>query len=403
MSAYGIAKLWNIHLCRTLCAIALICSFGLLAHAQEAGGGFADGDILKITAYGRDDLTGLYSVQPGPVLSLPLIGEVQLKNHSPRQLETELATAWENRLGSPMSVTVEFSQRAPFYRMGDVKTPGAYPVRSGLTALQAIAISGGMQTGTSGSGNMILDIIRERERRLQAIEKLARAEAREARLLAERDGKQQFALPAPFTLLPDEQMKAILAEEARLLDSRTQQFSIKQHLLSDQISLGEAQISSYEQQMKQMAGQQDQLDREANRIRRIPGQQVRAFELSQRSTDLESSKSSVNASIARTKIDVETARNGVADLQEARQKEITEALIEAGQTIRENELTISASQDVLRTGEITSPDQGLTFRLVRSGQGEVANVQSSTLIMPGDVLEVGFAPAAALSQTSANN
>ena len=261
MGAVGIARLCMYHLGRALCASFLICAFGLLAHAQETGEGFADGDILKITAYGREDLTGLYSVQPGPVLSLPLIGTVQLKDRSPRQLETELSTAWENRLGSPMSVTVEFSQRAPFYVMGAVKAPGAYPYRSGLTVLQAIAVGGGMLTGFSSSGS-IVDIIRERERRLQAIEKLARAQTRQARLLAERDGKQEFALPAPFTLLPAEQMTALLAEEARLLSSRLQQFTIKKRLLSDQINLREAEIASYQQQMKDMDGQQNQLDRE---------------------------------------------------------------------------------------------------------------------------------------------
>lgn len=402
MPATDMATLCLRHLGRTIFAVAFICGFGLLSQAQETGDGFADGDVLKITAYGREDLTGLYSVQPGPVLSLPLIGTVQLKDRSPRQLETELSTAWENRLGAPMSVTVEFSQRAPFYVMGAVKTPGAYPYRGGLTVLQAIAVSGGLPSGLSSNGTVI-DIIRERERRLQAIEKLARAQARQARLLAERDGKEQFALLVPFTLIPAEQMAALLAEEGRLLDNRLQQFNIKKHLLSDQISLGEAEIASYQQQMKEMDGQQSQLDREAKRIKSIPGQQVRAFELNQRSTTLDTAKASLNASMVRAKIEVETARNGVADLQEARQKEITEGLLEAGQAIRENELTIAASEDALRSAGAVSPDQGLVFRLVRSGGGEVANVQSTTLMRPGDVLEVGFAPAAAPPQTSAKN
>jgi protein involved in polysaccharide export with SLBB domain len=402
MAAADIARHCMRHLGRTLCAMIVFCILGLPVQAQETGDGFADGDILKITAYGREDLTGLYSVQPGPVLSLPLIGIVQLKGHTPRQLETELSTAWENRLGSPMSVTVEFSQRAPFYVMGAVKTPGAYPYRGGLTVLQAIAVSGGMLTGFSNNGTA-LDVIRERERRLQAVEKLARALTRQARLLAERDGKEQFALPEPFTLLPAEQMTALLVEEARLLDNRAQQYTIKKHLLTDQISLGEAEIASYQQQVKEMDGQQSQLDREANRIKRIPGQQVRAFELNQRSTSLDTAKSSLSSSIVRAKISVETARNGIADMQEAREKEITEALLETGQAIRENELTIAASQDALRAAGVTSPDQGLVFRLVRSGGEEVANVQSTTLIRPGDVLEVGFAPTDAPSQTSAKN
>ena len=145
------------------------------AVSQQDNGSFADGDVLKITAYGREDLTGQYSVQPGPVLSLPLVGTLKLTNRNPRELETELATAWENRLGTPMSVTIEFVQRAPVYVMGAVNSPGAYPYRDGMTVLQAIAVSGGLQRQLSFNDNIRIDLIRERERRLQASERLAAA------------------------------------------------------------------------------------------------------------------------------------------------------------------------------------------------------------------------------------
>ena len=130
---------------------------------------------------------------------------------------------------------------------------------------------------------------------------------------------------------------------------------------------------------------------------------MRAFELDQRSTTLETSKASLNASIVRAKIDVETARNGIADMEEARLNEITQALLETGQAIRENELTIAASEDALRTAGGILPDVGLVFRLVHSGGEEVANVKSTTLIRPGDVLEVGFQPASPPPQTNSKS
>lgn len=369
------------------------------ALAQPTGESFAEGDILKITAYGREDLTGQYSVQPGPVLSLPLVGAVKLENRSPRQLETELATAWENRLGTPMSVTIEFAQRAPVYIIGAVNSPGAYPYRHGMTVLQAVAVSGGMQRSLSLNDSIRLDVIRERERRLQAIEKLAGAVARRARLIAERDGKPQITLEEPFTLFPKQRMDALLAQESTLLDTRTKQYAIKERLLADQIRLGEAEIASYQQQYKEMEAQQAQIGKEAARIRRVPGQQVRVFELEQRSTTLETTKASITASISRTAVEVETARNGMAEAREARQREITEALLEAERTISETTLTEAAARDVLNAAGYQLPDRIVTFKLMQQGQDELAPVKSSATLRPGDLLEVTVSDSEAFQQS----
>jgi len=384
---------------RGMCLAILIAGTGpMAARAQDNGEGFADGDVLKITAFGREDLTGQYSVQAGPVLSLPLIGSVPLANRSPRQLEAELAKAWENRLGSPMSVNVEFAVRAPFYVIGAVNSPGAYPYRSGMTVLQAVAVSGGLERQLQAGGSVRIDVIRERERRMQAIERLARATARQARLEAERDGRDQVTLARPFTLVPAARMDTLLAAEARLLDTRARQYLIKQRLLSDQIRLGETEIASMQRQLDEMAGQRSQVAKEAARIRRIPGQQVRAFELDQRVTSLETSTASINAGIARSKVAVETARNGIADLQEARQREVTEALLETSQTIRENELAVAATQEVLDAAGYVEPGRRLVFKLMRNGRDEVADVLSTTAIRPGDLLEVSMATATPVPQ-----
>jgi protein involved in polysaccharide export with SLBB domain len=383
--------------------VALLMLLGntVLAQAQGNPDSFADGDVLKITAYGREDLTGLYSVQPGPVLSLPLIGTIQLGNWNPRQLEMELAKTWENRLGSPMSVTVEFSQRAPFYVIGAVNAPGAYPYRGGLTVLQAVAVSGGFERLLKGNDNLRLDLIHEHERRLQAIEKLARARAREARLLAERDNKQQLTLQHPFTLIPQERLDAILAEETRLLDTRSHQYAIREHLLSDQIKLGEAEIASYQRQINDMAAQQGQISKEAARVRRLPGQQVRVFELEQRLTTLQTTRASLSASISRAKVEVETARNAIAELLETRQREISEALLETAQAISENELTVKSTQEVLGSAGEGDGDRRLVFSIMRNGKDEVKDVTATTLLRPGDLLDVSFA--AVDPQTSATN
>lgn len=373
------------------------------AVSQQDNGSFADGDVLKITAYGREDLTGQYSVQPGPVLSLPLVGTLKLTNRNPRELETELATAWENRLGTPMSVTIEFVQRAPVYVMGAVNSPGAYPYRDGMTVLQAIAVSGGLQRQLSFNENIRIDLIRERERRLQAAERLAAALVRRARLIAEKEGLKQIILQTPPTLASKERIDALLAQEATLLDTRNRQFAIRERLLADQIRLGEAEVASYQQQYDELGRQQAQITKEAARIRKIPGQQVRAFELDQRATTVETTRASLTASMSRTAASVETARSGLADARESRQREIAEALLEADKAIAESTLTDAATRDILSAAGYVEPSRTVTFKLMQQGKGEPDTVMSSSGIKPGDVLDVIISDGAASAQTASEH
>ncbi|MFN4140740.1 SLBB domain-containing protein [Aestuariivirga sp.] len=375
----------------------------LTAEAQQPAEIFAEGDVLKITAYDREDITGTYAVQPGPLLSLPLIGTVSLENQGLRRLETELAKAWENRLGTPMSITIEFAERAPFYVVGAVNSPGAYPYRNGMTVLQAIAVSGGIEKQLGSSDDRIrLDVLRERERLQQATDRLAQAIARRARLMAEREDRPQITLETAVELVPEERLQAIIAEENRLLDARREQSMLKEKALAEQVRLGEAEIASYQQQYNTMSGQQEQITKEANRIRRLPGQQTRVFELDQRSTTLEATKASLVASITRAKTAVETARNGVAELREARQSEISEALLDADRSIKENQLAVEAARSLLGAagaGE-TAVSGTLVFSLVRPGTEGSTVVQSTSTIRPGDLIEVSFSDNAAPAQPS---
>ncbi len=357
---------------------------------------FSDGDILKITAYGREDLTALYSVQPGPLLSLPLIGIVSLKNRSLRQLETEIAKEWENRLGAPMSITIEFTQRAPFYVLGAVTSPGAYPYRNGMTVLQAIAASGGMEKLIANDARLRLDVLREKERRDQAADVLAEALATRARVIAERDGEEELQNTVASMPVAKERMDALFTEQAVLLDKRLKQNNLKERLLSDQIRLGEAEIASYMDQYNTMLQQQKQVEKEATRLRRVPGQQVRVFELDQRSTTLETTKASVMASVSRAKIGVEAARNGIAAQRESRLQELTETLAESERQIIESTLSFETADQFLQNVQYSESQAIPEFRLLRQGGRELEPVISTSEIRPGDLLEVTIVESSAL-------
>jgi polysaccharide export outer membrane protein len=374
--------------------IGLLSACALLAPAaaQEPGDSFWEGDLLTIHAYGRDDLTGQHSVQPGRVLTLPLIGAVDLSNLTPRQLEAELAKAWENRLGQPMSVTVEFAERAPVYVLGDVNSPGAYPYRAGMTVMQAVAVGGGFENYFSSDARFRMDVLRERERHEQATEKMARALAMRARLTAERDGLTEVSLAEPFDLVDKARMDGLLAREAELMRGRTGQDAIKETLLAEQVRLGEEEIASYQAQYEALTGQQQAAQKEANRIRRVPGQQNRAFELEQRASTLEASKVAIQANIARSRINTETARNGIADMRETRRQEITAGFMEADQMFEEGSATQKATSEILRgAGYAGGSEPVMEFSIYRRGETTPSPASPGDAIRPGDLVEVELA------------
>ena len=394
----------NLGSCRrfAICGILVLFSSASLigsVSSQENIQTFAEGDVLKIMAFDRDDLTGQYTVQAGLILSLPLIGSVPLTNRTPRELEEILAKDWENRLGTPMSVTIEFAERAPFFVLGGVQSPGMYPYRSGLTVIQALAVSGGIEKLGAADARTRMDVLRERERRAQAIDRMAHATAARARLLAERQGQKEIEFPQSFTLVGKERMEELVAEQQKLLNARIEQDTLKEALFNEQISLGEAEIATYYQQYDALKEQGKLVANKSKRARRLPGQQIRSFELQQRSSTMETSAIAAQTNIAQVKGNVAAARNGIAAIRQARLQDISEGLVKADETFSEAQATELAAAQIMEDLGVNEQEVHPQFRLSRRGSTEYEVAGPSTLIRPGDVLDV-FMPARKLEATT---
>jgi len=300
-----------------------------------------------------------------------------------------------------MSVTVEFAERAPFFVLGAVQSPGMYPYRNGLTVMQALALGGGMEKLGATDARMRMDVLRERERRAQAVERMAQATAARARLLAEREGKKEIEFPQSFTLISRERMEELLAEQQKLLNARIEQDTLKEALFNEQISLGQAEIATYQQQYDSLQEQGTLVASELKRARRLPGQQIRAFELQQRSATMETSAIAAQTNIAQVKGNVAAARNGIAAIRQARLQDISEGLVKADETFSEAQATELAAAQILEDLGVDEQEVNPQFRLSRRGSTEFEMAGPSTLIWPGDVLDV-FMPARKLEATTAS-
>jgi protein involved in polysaccharide export with SLBB domain len=114
------------------------------------------GDKLKIIVYGEDNLSGLYDVSPGGMLTMPLIGSVKAAGRSRTEVERDIAGRY--RTGSFLQepkVTISVVEYQPFYVMGEAEHPGQYPYRSDLDVLTAIATAGGFTYRASKTSVLI--------------------------------------------------------------------------------------------------------------------------------------------------------------------------------------------------------------------------------------------------------
>lgn len=102
------------------------------------------GDEVRITAYGLDALTNTYLVSDTGEISLPLIDNVTARGKTVGELQSDIAKVLYDRqiLRSP-SVNVQVTKYRPFYILGEVKSPGEYPYRPGMSVVTAVSMAGG--------------------------------------------------------------------------------------------------------------------------------------------------------------------------------------------------------------------------------------------------------------------
>lgn len=101
------------------------------------------GDRLSVVVFGEDTMTGEYDVDDTGTLSIPLAGRVNVTNMTPAEVEKSLDTKLGHGLIANPQVAVSVVRYRPFFILGEVKNPGAYPYYGGATVLSAVAMAGG--------------------------------------------------------------------------------------------------------------------------------------------------------------------------------------------------------------------------------------------------------------------
>ncbi len=102
------------------------------------------GDRLEIRVLGADELAGQYSVQDDGTIRILMIGAIPAGGLTLEQVQANI----ENQLKAGRYITDPHASVAvlnyrPFYILGEVANPGAYPYVSGMKVLSSVAAAHG--------------------------------------------------------------------------------------------------------------------------------------------------------------------------------------------------------------------------------------------------------------------
>jgi polysaccharide biosynthesis/export protein len=102
------------------------------------------GDRLEIRLLGADELNGQYSVQDDGTIRMLMAGDVPAAGFTPDQIQTKIEDKLKaGRYITQPRVNVAVSKYRPYFILGEVSGPGAYPYASGMKVLSAVAAGGG--------------------------------------------------------------------------------------------------------------------------------------------------------------------------------------------------------------------------------------------------------------------
>ncbi|SPD74970.1 conserved exported hypothetical protein [uncultured Desulfobacterium sp.] len=101
-------------------------------------------DVLNIFVWKEAELTRDVTVMADGKISFPLIGDIMVQGKTVAELKEIITAKLKNFIDAPeVTIIVNESRSRRIYTIGNVRTPGPYPLAPNMTVLQALSAAGG--------------------------------------------------------------------------------------------------------------------------------------------------------------------------------------------------------------------------------------------------------------------
>jgi len=109
-------------------------------------------DVLTITSFDQEDLSGKYPVDADGTFTFPLIGRVKAGGLTLRELETELKRLLKDGFfkDPQVAVGVDSYKSQKIHIVGEVRNPGTFALTGDMSLIEAIARAGSSLPNASG-------------------------------------------------------------------------------------------------------------------------------------------------------------------------------------------------------------------------------------------------------------
>lgn len=115
------------------------------------------GDLLSVHVFGEPDLSfSEIRLTDAGTFSYPFLSEIRARGLTSAEVEGIITRGLLGDYLVDPKVTVRILEYRPFFVNGEVKKPGGYPFKPGLTLRKAIAIAGGFTERASRSKFFII-------------------------------------------------------------------------------------------------------------------------------------------------------------------------------------------------------------------------------------------------------
>ena len=102
------------------------------------------GDTLQVSVWKEPDLQGPVLVRPDGMFSFPLAGQMDARNKTVAELQTELTTKLKKYISDPVvTVSIQEIKGNKVYVIGQVQKPGDFVVNPRVDVMQALSMAGG--------------------------------------------------------------------------------------------------------------------------------------------------------------------------------------------------------------------------------------------------------------------
>jgi len=345
-------------------------------------------------------LGGDFVVSEGGTVTIPVIGAVTVGDLDEARLAAEIARRLQAKLGlmEAPEASIEVVEYPPVYVLGDVTKPGKYEFRPGLTALQALAMSGGeLRQANPTQSQDRMKLIGD----LKSVDlALLRSNARIARLQAEVSGVKEVHFPEPIgadashVTEIQNQERIIFSTRANVLTRQSKSLDELRNLLDQEIRVLEEKVNGSDASIRAA-------DQELKGVRSLV---ERGVAVASRQSDLERELAGYHASrldfitaIMRARQEISGTTRSLEGLYDNRHAEVASELqaeqaaleqLKLKRVTTEKQLLdmLAADDNSPPPGEEASP----SFKIIRRGDEKADEVRASgsTMLRPGDVIRI---------------